>query len=201
MKNIKLLLMGLLACVSLQGLQATEYDMTELNQKVKTVTDKKLDVFISEIEIQDLFDSQEFKDLEVVCKRDWSDIVDNLDLIEGGDKEKNLVFWGMGQLSAADYIALIENITTKYEADSVSEKLLNEVMFPHGKMRAFIADNYAHARVNLVLNRVKNKSADISMKGRITRILTGKDKSTLDSYREAHAGLPEGNIPKILLGE
>lgn len=201
MKTIKLLLVGLLTCLSLQGLQAAEYDMTELNQKVKAVTDKKLDVFISAIEVQDMFDSQEFKDLETVCIRGWLEIVGNLDSIDGGDKEKKLVFFGMGQLSATDYMTLIESITTKYEADTVSEALLNEVMFPKGRMVAFVCDNYNHLRVQSVLNRVKIKSVNNNLKSEIARILTGKDKAAYDSYREAHAGLPEGDIPKVLLTE
>lgn len=201
MKNIKLLLVWVLAYISLQGLLASDYDMTELNQKVKVVRDKKLDVFISVIEIQDLFASQEFKDVEVICKRDWSDIVDNLDSVDGGLKEKKLVIWAMGQLSAADYITLIESTVTKYEADKVSESLLKEVMFPKGRMIAFVCDNYKHLRVQVVLNRVKSKSINNSLKSEIARILTGKDKAAYDSYREAHAGLAEGNIPKVILPE
>lgn len=182
-----------------QFVQGANYDMQEVNQKVKAITDKKLHVIISAIEVGSLMGSPEFLALQQKCGIDWSQILENLSSVEGGDDGKKLVLLGMSQLSPQNYTTLLEGVTTQYENGQVSEVVLKSLLFNDGRMGAFVVDNFNHARVIVILNRINSKTTDLAFKQRIGGILSGSAKGTLDEYRDGHAGLAEGNIPVVLL--
>lgn len=200
MKITRTIFITLSIILFLQRVNGAEYDMTEVNQKIKAITDKKLHLLeVSALDEQALFSSQEFLNLQVKCCTDWTHIVSSLDKIDGGDQAIKLAIYGLGQLPVQDYMSAIETLVTKYEANSISEEILQVAMFPMGRMSYFLTDNFNHTRVVAVLNRVKVKSTTLSLKNRMTKILSGVAKQSRDNFREAHAGFAEGNTPIVIL--
>jgi hypothetical protein len=200
MKIIKtLLLTAAVAAFLCQASAAGEYDMTDVNMQIKVITDKKLNVFISEIEVQNLLDSSEFQALRTKCNTDWAQILEHLDLVEGGDEAKKLIVAGLGDLSAQNYMTAVESIVTKYENGGTSDKVIESLLYPLGRMRAFMRDNYQHPRVVAVLNKIKSKTTIAALKGDIDRLLDGTAKERLEDFRDAHDGMSEGDIPKVIL--
>lgn len=179
---------------------AAEYDMNDVNQKIKAITDKKLHLLeVSALDEHALFESSEFIALQAKCSADWIQIISNIDKIDGGDSAKKLAIFGLSQLSAQDYMTAIETFVTKYESGSISEILLEIVVSPTGRMSNFLTDNFNHPRVIAVLNRIKVKSTNLTLRIDLNDILSGADKTMRDDFREAHAGLAEGNSPIVIL--
>ncbi len=194
-----LIVSTVLAGLSLLFAQTPNYNMNAVNQKVKAITDKKLHVIISAIEVGSLLKSPEFLALQQTCETDWNQILENMSSLEGGDDAKKLVFLGMSQLSAQNYATLLEGVTTRYENGEIAEVALKSLLFNEGRMGAFVVDNFSHSRVGSVLRRINSKTTDAAFKQRIAGILSGNAKTSLDEYRDGHVGLAEGNIPKVLL--
>ncbi len=199
MKIPRTIFIALSIILFFQKLHGAEYDMTEINQKIKAITEKRLHLIETAIDEGNLLQSQEMLNLQGKCSVDWAQIISNLDKIDGGDEAKKLAIYGLGQLLSQDYMTVIEDMIEKYEANSISEKILQVVMFPMGRMGYFVTDNFNHARVVAALNRVKVKSTTISLKDRMTKILSGVAKQKRDDFREAHAGFAEGNTPIVIL--
>lgn len=173
--------------------------MTEVNQKIKAITDRRLHLIQTAIDEGNLLQSQEMLNLQGKCSVDWVQIISNLDEIDGGDESKKLAIYGLGQLPAQDYMTAIETLITKYETNLISEKILQVALFPMGRMGYFVTDNFNHPRVVAALNRVKVKSTTLPLKDRMTKILSGIAKERRDDFREAHAGFAEGNTPIVIL--
>jgi hypothetical protein len=182
-----------------QKATGTEYDATEINQKIKAITDKRLHLIETSIDEGNLWQSQEMLNLQEKCSTDWMHIIENLGKIEGGDNAKKLAIFGLSNLSAQNYMTTIELLITKYEADAISETLIDAALFPMGRMGYFLTDNFNHPRVVAAINRVKTKSANSALNNRLNDILTGADKTMRDNFRAAHAGMPEGNTPIVIL--
>jgi len=198
-KFIKLLLPMLLFFACCQTSQAQGYDMTDVNSKIAAIVDANLHNIESSIEVGTLLKSTEFTALKTKCTADWNQIFDNFNLIENGDTGKKLIMWAMSDLSSTNYMTLIESATNKYTNDTLSENLLQSLLFPEGRMQAFIVDNYQHARVISALNSIATKSENANFDQWITNILSGQQKTELDNFRDAHVGLAMGNIPSINL--
>lgn len=190
---------ALSALLSFQEARGTEYDMTEINQKIKAITDKRLHLIETAIDEGNLLQSQEMLNLQGKCSVDWAQIVSNLDKIDGGDEAKKLAIYGLGQLPAQDYMTAIETLVTKYENGLWAENLLEVLLSPMGRMGHFVTDNFAHPRVITALNRIKVKSTNAALKNELNSILSGSEKSMRDNFREAHAGFAEGNTPIVIL--
>jgi hypothetical protein len=200
MKSLKILLIALNAIMFQGDANAAEYDMNDVNQKIKAITDKKLHLLeVSALDEHALFESSEFIALQAKCSADWIQIISNIDKIDGGDSAKKLAIFGLSQLSAQDYMTAVETFVTKYESGSISEILLEIVVSPTGRMSNFLTDNFNHPRVIAVLNRIKVKSTNLTLKSDLNDILSGADKTMRDDFREAHAGLAEGNSPIVIL--
>jgi hypothetical protein len=195
-RNILIALSLILFCQKLHG---AEYNMNEINQKIKAITDKRLHLIETAIDEGNLLKSQEMLNLQGKCSADWVQIVSNLDKIDGGDEAKKLAIYGLGQLSAQDYMSAIEALITKYEGGLLAEKLLEVVLSPMGRMGHFVTDNFNHTRVIAALNRIKLKSTNAELKNELNDILSGSDKLMRDNFREAHAGFAEGNTPIVIL--
>lgn len=199
MKIKKTIFIALSIIMFFQSANGAEYDMTEINQKIKAITDKRLHLIETAIDEENLLQSQEMLHLQGRCSTDWMQIVANLDQIDGGNESIKLVIFGFGQLSPQDYMAVIEAFVTKYENGSLGEKLLEAVLSPMGRMGYFVTDNFNHPRVVAALNRIKVKSTNAAFKNELDDILSGTDKTMRDNFREAHAGMPEGNTPIVIL--
>lgn len=182
-----------------QRVNGAEYDMTEVNQKIKAITDKRLHLIETAIDEGNLLQSQEMLNLQGKCSVDWALIISNLDEIDGGDEAKKLAIYGLGQLPAQDYMTVIESLIIKYETNLISENILKVVLFPMGRMGYFVTDNFNHPRIVSALNRVKVKSTTVALKDRMTKILSGVAKQRRDDFREAHAGFSEGNTIIVIL--
>lgn len=193
------ILIALSSLMFFQSANGAEYDMTEINQKIKAITDKRLHLIETAIDEENLWQSQEMLNLQGKCTTDWMQIVSNLDLIDGGDELKKLAIFGLSQLSPQDYMAVIEAFVTKYENGTLTEKLLEVVLSPLGRMGYFVTDNFNHPRVIAALNRIKVKSTNAALKNELDDILSGADKTMRDNFREAHAGFAEGNTPIVIL--
>ena len=174
--------------------------MDEVNTKINAITEKRLHLIETSIDEGRLLSSPEFAELLNKCKVDWEAIAENFDDVESDEKRQILV-WGMGSLDAADYASFLEKIVTKFEAGEVVETVIEEVLSPHGRMQAFVVDNHAHVRIANLLSRIKTKAVNADFKSSLDDIISGADKTALNDYRDGHQGLPQGNIPKVLLAE
>ncbi len=199
MKIPRTIFIALSVMLFFQRANGAEYDMTEVNQKIKAITDRRLHLIQTAIDEGNLLQSQEMLNLQGKCSVDWVQIISNLDEIDGGDESKKLAIYGLGQLPAQDYMTAIETLITKYETNLISEKILQVALFPMGRMGYFVTDNFNHPRVVAALNRVKVKSTTLPLKDRMTKILSGIAKERRDDFREAHAGFAEGNTPIVIL--
>lgn len=199
MKKIQILILAL-AMLGNNISEADQYDMTLVNQKVQAVVDEGLHNINTAIDVKTLTDSPEFVALKQKCLADWQGISGNIESSGNGDTGKRLVFLGCSYLPAADYMTFMETIVGKYSADLVTDPAMKDLLFNEGQMGAFIVDNFSHARVIAVLNTIKNKTADNAFKQRLEGILDGSAKAALDDFRVGHEGLPEGNIPVVILG-
>ena len=98
----------------------------------------------------------------------------------------------------------LETIVAKVEAGAIppgisGDGVIYDMCFPVGRMNAFTADNFDHPRVISLLNRFKAKLKDEKLKSTIDRILSGVSKLMTDNMRADYAGMPEGDIPKVIL--
>jgi hypothetical protein len=113
------------------------------------------------------------------------------------------VLSGLQALDPADYMSALEQLAEQFEKGALDKSIMDEAMHPRGRMVAFLEDNYTHPRVVAFLNKVKAKIGnDESMantKEYIDEILGGQAKTATDLYREDFEGMPEGDIPKIIL--
>lgn len=199
MKNSQTIFVALILMILFQKATGAGYDMTEINQKIKAITDKRLHLIETAIDEGNLLESQELQALQAKCSTDWNHIADNIELIDGGDENKKIVIYGLELISPESYIIVIESLVTKYENGKVTENLIQTVLYPMGRMSAFVKDNFTHPRVIVALNRIKTRSSNTNLKNGLDRILSGLAKTRLDEFRAAHQGMPEGNIPTILL--
>jgi hypothetical protein len=199
MKITRTIFIALSIMMISQSASGAGYDMAEINQKIKAITDKRLHLIETAIDEGNLLQSQEMMNLQGRCTTDWMQIVANFEKIDGGDNAKKMAIIGLGQLSPQDYMTAIEALITKYEAGSLGETLIDSVLFPMGRMGSFLTDNFNHPRVVAAINRVRTKSDNQALDNRLSDILNGTDKRMRDDFREAHAGLPEGNTPVVIL--
>ncbi|MEN8795753.1 MAG: hypothetical protein ABF328_03495 [Akkermansiaceae bacterium] len=178
------------------------YDMNTINQLVQDLKAEQLHVVETALDVAARKESQKFLELENKCKTDWDDIIDNFEAIEGGEEAQRLVVSALQALDAGDYMSAIEKLVTRFEAGTVDKAIMHEVLNPEGRMRAFLADNHAHARVTAALNKIKIKVGDdADMKTQIDDLLSGETKIGFDEIREDFAGTGYGNIPTITLAD
>lgn len=180
--------------------QQSPFDMTEINTKLELVIGKKIHLNDDSAMFYMLQRESNFTVIENKCKADWSSIIDNFEAIEGGEVAQKMVVWAFQALDAGDYMSAIEKLVTRFEAGTVSKPVILEILYPKGRMRAFLADNHAHARVTAVLNKIKAKvGGDAELITQIDDMLSGESKLRSDKFRDAHQDTSEGNIPQVLL--
>lgn len=78
--------------------------------------------------------------------------------------------------------------------------MLIAALTPTGRMQAFYADNWENPRVRKLLSGLRPmllKEASVVL--RIDSILSGESKKGIDAFREGYEGLPEGDIPRMIL--
>ena len=182
-----------------QSAFADFYELGPIDQDVAAITTKKLNKIETSLDEASLLASPEFVSLQTKCSSDWAQIVENVGAINGGQEAVKLVVYALGNLSTQDYITAVETLTTKYESGAATEVTIETVLSPLGRMTDFFDDNYNHARVIAVLNRIKTKTNKAALKTSIDETLSGSGKTMKDEYRDAHDGLPEGGTPKVIL--
>ena len=176
-----------------------EYDMTDVNTKVKAITDKNLHVMEASYEPEQLLGSPEYQALRAKCTTDWEQIATNIDKVQGGDEAKKLVIYAFENLSPQNYMTAVERVVAKYQEGMVSDAVIRALHLPMGRMRAFLIDNYNHSRVTAALNKIRTKTKDSQLKASLGETLDGSDKADYERDRVELAGTPEGDIPKVIL--
>lgn len=202
MKRLLAVTLLSLGAIALQNARGASYDMAEINGKLERVTGKKLHLLDDANAFSRLQRDPDFALLENKCKADWGEIIDHFEAIEGGEESWKLVVSALQVLDAEDYMSAIEKLITRFEAGTVGEPVMDWILNPPGRMRAFLADNHAHARVSAALARIKVKVGGTrDLKTRIDDLSSGKSKLGIDQFRDAHQDTSEGNIPTILLAD
>ncbi len=181
--------------------QNQPYDMAPINQIVDNLAEDTLLVVENPLIRSLQQEAADYKNLENICKTDWSEIIDNLGSVVGGEAGCKVVISALQCLDAADYMSALEKIVGHVEQGELDKKALKYILFSTGgRMRAFLEDNYTHPRTIALLNKIKVKVAgDANMIEYINRILSGAAKLSTDQFRDAHQGLAIGNIPRIIL--
>lgn len=145
--------------------------------------------------------SADFLALKNLVLGNWSSTIDNWDQITADNViGGQFLFLIFEELPAVDFIALLEKIAELPSDSKTFKSAAPRIFDGWGKMRGFLADNYQHPRVVALLNKLKPHFESTTSTGNnITRLLSGQAKADIDNFREAHVGLPEGNIPTVLL--
>ena len=176
------------------------YDMAPVNALITNLVNLGLDEVDNTFEENQRDLSDEFILLQNKCNTDWASIIDNFELIQGGDSERKMVISALQVLGASNYITAIDKFVARFEAGTLDKKFILELLSPRGRMEAFLADNHHHTRVITALNKIKVKVADdADLVETINETLNGDAEEEIDLFRLAHTGLPEGNIPEILI--
>ncbi len=175
------------------------FDIGQVNTRIESLIATKAHLTNSAISVEARNTNPDFIAIKDLLKTSWVQVLGKWDLIAHETDGKSLVIEALQTLESPDYMSALEALVAKYENGSISETLLKVVLAPMGRMAHFLTDNYNHPRVVLVLNRVKVKSTTLSLKDRIDKILNGTAKERRDNFREAHAGMPEGNTPIVIL--
>lgn len=203
MKNILLpITIGMCSLLFVSNRVAAQgaYNIAPLNALVDVLLPKKIHKKPDSITVFSLLKQDaSYLDIETKCKTEWNGIIDNRALINGGDEGKQLVYWAMQELTANDYMSLLEKVTTLYESGDFEEKFMKIMIFPPERMRAFAADNFQHVRMISVINRIKVKTVDADFTANLNDVLSGNSKTLIDNFRAGHAGLARGNIPQVIL--
>jgi len=175
------------------------FDIGKVNIRIEALVARKAHLTNSAIDVDARNANPDFVAIKDLMRNSWLQVFDKWDLIAHDTDGKSLVIEALQILESQDYMSALEALVAKYESGSISEKQLITVLAPMGRMANFLTDNFNHPRVVLVLNRVKVKSNTLSLKDRVDKILSGAAKERRDNFREAHAGLPEGNTPIVIL--
>jgi len=176
--------------------------MNSINQLVQELKAEELHVIETALDVAARKESQKFQEFENICKTDWIDIIDNFEAIKGGEEVQRLVVSAFQVLEAGDYISAIEKLVARFEVEDIDKPIMHEVLNPEGRMQAFLADNYTHAGIITVLNKIKTHVGDdAGIKTQIDDLLSGEIKTGFDEIREDFAGTGYGNIAKIILVE
>ncbi len=194
----------ILSALAIQETKAQEeqYSMSEINNRLELVNAKKLHLRDDPNAFSILQEDQDFAAIESKCKTEWSNIIDNFDAIKGGEAAQKLVVSAFQSLDVRDYMSSIEKLVARFESGTVTKLVILEILYPKGRMRAFLADNYANARVAAVLNRIKSKVVgDTELISQIEDIMSGQRKLEFAKFRDAHQDTSEGNIPILMLPE
>lgn len=175
------------------------FDIGKINIRIEALVARKAHLTNSAIDVSERNTNPDFVALKDLMRANWLQVFDKWDLIANDTDGRSLVIEALQNLESPDYMSALEALVAKYENGSISETLLKAVLAPMGRMAHFLTDNYNHPRVIVVLNRVKVKSTNLSLKDRMDKILNGTAKERRDNFREAHAGMPEGNTPIVIL--
>lgn len=195
--------MRTIICTSVIALVAAPfsvaYDMTSVNTRLSAIVASKIPEIDSAVRIEKLNGNSDFTALKLISKDDWSAILDHLSSVNGGEVAKKVLFWSMADLTPANYASFLDKATTLFEGNTINSTLMEEALFPEGRMQDLVTDNYQHALIAPVLTRVKAKTTDNALIARLTSIQSGAAKTALDGFREGHQGLPEGDTPVITI--
>jgi hypothetical protein len=175
------------------------FNIEQVNIRIEALVARKAHLTNSALSVEARNTNPDFIAIKNSMRTSWPQVFDKWDLIANGTDGKRLIIEALQILESADYMSALEALVARYENGSMSEELLKNVLSPMGRMAHFLTDNYNHPRVVLVLNRIKVKSTNVALKNEIGDTLSGANKVMRDNFREAHAGMPEGNTPIVIL--
>ncbi len=176
--------------------------MNDINQKIEVLLAAKLNkIDAPGLREEALTSSQDFIDLQSLCRANWNSVMDDLNSVSGGNDGKEMLFLAFeATLGAPDYMSALEKVGSLFAQGQLSKPLMLVALRPRSRMQAFLADNYQHPRVTALLSSLKLRLLDDSDATEdINDILSGQTKTGLDDFRAAHQDTSEGNIPKIIL--
>ncbi len=174
--------------------------MNEINPLVQTLITQNSKPAETALEEQSIAASPQFVQLKGLCQTHWGSILDNLGSVVGGDAGKSMLIAAFEGLDAGSYMAALERLAEQFRQNQISKPVMVSALRSTGRMQAFLADNYQHARVQALLNDLNPRFAgDAATQAAITAILSGEAKTDTDNFREAHQDSSEGNIPRVLL--
>jgi hypothetical protein len=178
-----------------------EFSINEVNVKIDALVQERVHLTTTPLSVGERSIHEDFVALKAFCEDHWVQMIQNLDQVNHGNIGKGLVIEALQVLDATDFMTAFEALVAKLEAGTLDSDLVTTAMsFNMLKMRGFFPDNYQHPRVVAALNKIKAKAAnDQKLVERIDRILSGEAKAMLDETREAYEGMPEGDIPIILI--
>lgn len=174
--------------------------MNEINQLIQALVAQNPKPAETALDEQKIAASPQFVQMKSLCQTHWISILDNLGSVAGGDPGKAMLISAFEGSGAADYMTALERLAEKFRQSQISKSVMASALRSTGRMQAFLADNYQHARVQALLNDLKPRFAGgAATQAAITDILSGKTKTDTDNFREAHQDSGEGNIPRVLL--
>ena len=188
------------ASFSLAGTMIAETGaiMNEINQLVQTLVINHPTPRENAVMVENVRTSADFVRLKELCKTHWIIILDHLDTVVGEDAGKSMLLSTFDELEANSYMTVLERLADKFKKNQISASVMHTVLYPTGRMRMFLVDNYRHPRIQTLLTDLRPCfEGDTQTQGSIDRLLSGERKKMLDRYRADHRGLE--HIPKVPL--
>jgi hypothetical protein len=196
-KMIKITLLIILS--SILPMLAVNYDLTEVNSKVTEIEESEV-MNVEDSPINGLSQLASYSSLKIICEAKWSNILDDFTQIATNDTRRTIISLGFDQMTAASFVQVIEKAATMFDNNNLSKEDVMKILFPGERLGHFVVDNYSHARIIIVLNKVKAKLPNGKEKDKINNIQSGSSKVLIDQFREDHEGLAEEGSPPVILG-
>jgi hypothetical protein len=189
-----------LTFVLVGNLFAQTFSMNQVNQLIQSLVDQKVNVVQTALDEQALSNAPEFTQLQTLAGTHWNAILSDFNSIAAGNEGKIVMVDAFQSLGATDYMSVLEALGSKFAQGQIEKPVMLASIFPTGRMRAFLADNYQHPRVQAFLADMKPRfAADAETQAAITSLENGTTKTELDHFREGHQDTSEGNIPVVPL--
>lgn len=189
-----------LAMLAITNAFAQAFSMNQINQIIQSLVDQKVNVVKTAIDEQTLSNAPEFTQLQALAGTHWNAILNDFNAIVAGNEGKIVMVDAFQSLNATDYMSALEALASKFSQGQIEKPVMLASIFPAGRMKAFLADNYQHPRVQSFLANVKPRfTGDAETQAAIANLENGTTKTELDHFREGHQNLPEGDIPVVTL--
>lgn len=136
----------------------------------------------------------EFSMLEKSAESLWAESMRNLAQVAPSDFAKTAFFRACQNMSPENYVGFLNAAAFEYDRQVVSKQLLKVAIYPDGKLRHILTDNYRDKGVIEFCEHAKRIWADEpQMIAMFNSILSGKTKRGIDQMRRAGAL----NVPEI----
>lgn len=119
--------------------------MNDINKKIQVLLAAKLNrIEAPGLREEALTSSQDFIDLQNLCRANWNSVLDDLNAVSGGNDGQEMLFLAFeATLAGPEYMSALEKLGSLFAQGQLSKPLMLVALRPRSRMQAFLADNYS----------------------------------------------------------